>query len=448
MLNGHSPLSKKILIACRAIPALRVIRSCGRLGIKAVAAYSEADRDSLPVHFADEAICIGPAPAPDSYANISRLLSAAQVTSCDSLHPGWGFIACEPEFADATRTSGINFIGSAPDCLRLLDDRLRVRAVVQSAGIPVVPGADSAIVNPVSAAKVCEELKLPCVVKPVSTRLSYSRIIRKEKDIEYQVRMCQAETRVYTGSDQVFIEKLLTPIRPVEIHIIADNHGNAEVVNDWEILLRFRGKKILAVSPAVSIGQKERKQLFSWAEAAVKAVKISGCVTVEFFIDQNGKAYFSRFNPELSIFHSLSEINTGIDIVEEQLKIAFGERVGVAPNSSTQPRFALAGQIYAENPDADFEPSPGLVSDIWLPSGPSVRVDSHLYSGYTIPPDYDLHIATVTAAAGDFPSARRRLLRALGETRINGIATNLDFLAAVIKHPDFGTGKMFWQEES
>ncbi|MEO0050481.1 MAG: biotin carboxylase N-terminal domain-containing protein [candidate division WOR-3 bacterium] len=438
---------KKVLIATRGVPALRIIRSCRELGVKTVVPYSEEDRDSLPAMLADEAICIGPAPPPDSYANLSRLLSAAEVTRCDSLHPGWGFLASEPEFADATIASGINFIGPSPDCLRMFADRLEVRATIKGAEIPVIPGADYPIVNPASAAKVCDELGLPCVVKPVATRLPCTRIIRKEKDIEYQVRMCQAETRVRTGSEQVVIEKFLSPVRPIEIQIVADTQGNIRVINDWEILLYFRGKNFLAVSPALNIDKKEREQLFSWAKEAGKATKITGCVTVEFLIDQEARAYFSRFNPELSVFHPLTEVRTGIDVIEEQMKVASGERVVSSERDVTLPPIALATQIFAEDPDADFEPSPGLVNDLWLPSGPGVRVDSHLFPGYTVPPDYDLHIATLIASGADFESAKRRLLRALTETRINGIATNLDFLITAIKHPNFGTGKIFGQED-
>ena len=443
---------KKVLIACRALPALRIMRSCRELGIKAVVPYSEADRDSLPVLLADEAICIGPTPPILSYGNISRLLSAAEVARCDALHPGWGFLGAESEFADATITLGIAFIGPTPDSLRLLDDRLRVRALVQGAGIPVIPGKDSVIVNPASAVKICEELGLPCVVKAVSTHLPYTRIIRKEKDIEYQVRMCQAEARARTGSDQVIIEKFLAPVRVVEIQIIADSQGNARVINHWEILLQFRGKNLLAVSPALNIGEKERKQLFLWACKAVAAANIKGCVTVKFLVDSSSTQiphpmYFSRFNPELTDFHSLTEMRTGIDIIEQQLKIALAESVdGVADMGNLAP-FALAAQIYAENPEADFEPSPGLVNDLSLPGGPGIRVDSHLYPGYNIPSDYELHIATITASAPDFQFAQRRFLRALLETHIQGVATNRDFLVGIIKHPDFGTGRMSWQEE-
>lgn len=437
---------KKVLIATRGIPALRIIRACRELGVKAVCPYSEADRDSLPVLLADEAICIGPPPVSDSYANLSRLLSAAEVARCDSLHPGWGGLASEPEFADATIASGITFIGPGPDCLRLLENRLEVRVAIKGLGIPVIPGADYPIVNPGAAAKVCEELGLPCVVKPVSTHLPYARIISREKDIEYQVRMCQAETRADTGSEQVIIEKFLCPVRPIEIQILADTQGNITVVNEWEILLYFRGKNFFAVSPALDIDKKEREQLFSWAKGAAKAVKITGCVTGEFLIDQNGKAYFSRFKPELSVFHPLTEVRTGIDVIEEQMKVARGERVTSFGRDVTAPPIALASQVFAEDPDADFEPSPGLVNDLWLASGPGIRVDSHLFSGYAVPPDYDLHIATIIASGTDFESAKRRLLRALTETRINGIATNLDFLITAIKHPDFGTGEILGQD--
>ncbi|MGQ9707387.1 MAG: biotin carboxylase N-terminal domain-containing protein [bacterium] len=429
---------KKVLIANRAIPALRIAQTCRDLKIKAVIPYSEADRDSLPVLLADEAICIGPGNPADSYANISRLLSAAEVSGVDALYPGWGFLACDPEFADATLTSGKIFIGPAPDPLRLLGDRLAVRAALKRAGIPVLPGSDFAITDPATAVPICEELGLPCAVKPVSNRIPTIRIIRKEKDIEYQVRMCQAEIRAQTGSDGVCVERFIPAARTIEIHLLARDQKDIIVLNDWEVVLQNRGKKILALSPAPGINNHQRQKLSLWAAAAVSTLQITGSVTVEFLIEKDGKGWLSCLNPEPPSLHPLTEVLTGIDSIEEQLKVACGESPASLP-AYHHSQFAIACQLFAEDPDADFEPSPGVVTDLRLPSGPGVRVDSHLYPGYAIPADYDLHIATVTAWAKAPRLAVNRLLRALSETTISGVATNINFILPLIGNPGFGT---------
>jgi acetyl-CoA carboxylase biotin carboxylase subunit len=439
---------KKVLIANRAIPALRSIQTFRELKIKSVVPYSEADRDSLPVLFADEAVCIGPPAPADSYANISRLLSAAEISGCDAVYPGWGFLACDAEFADATLTLGKTFIGPSPEPLRLLRDRLTLRQVLNKVDVPILPGSDASLTNPAAAVEICQKLGLPCAVKPVSNRISTLRIIRKEKDIEYQVRMCQAEVRARTGTDQVYLERFVPAARKVEVHLLATGERTF-VLNDWEVMLQTGGEKILAIAPAQGITPAQRQQIYSWATAATTALQITGSVTIQFLIEKDGKTWFSQVNPGVCSLHPLTEVRTGIDIVEEQVKIAAhlagSSRFQVlgSPNqeliTKNQELFAVATQGFAENPDAEFEPSPGIVVDLHLPGGPGIRVDSHLYTGWTIPGDYDLHIATITAWGSTLRGAVNRLVRGLTETTISGVATNLNFILALIKTPGFGS---------
>uniref|UniRef100_A0A7V3PSM6 Acetyl-CoA carboxylase biotin carboxylase subunit n=1 Tax=candidate division WOR-3 bacterium TaxID=2052148 RepID=A0A7V3PSM6_UNCW3 len=421
---------KKVLVAARAIPALRVIRTCRELGIRCVVPYSEADRDSLPVLLADEAVCIGPAPASASYANSSRLLAAAEVTSCEALHPGWGFLSSEPEFADATINSGIIFVGPTPGTLRQLRDRLALRQILKDNGIPVVMASEVPITNPQQAVAESARLGLPVVVKPVLSNLNITRLIVKEKDIEYQVRMCQAETRAHTGSEQVYLEKYLTGARPVDVLLIS-----YLPIIDWEVGFYYRHRDIIAFSPA-NITSKLRTKIYRWAKLALTALQFNGCSVVRFLIDERENPYLFRINCELSPFSPLAEISTGIDIVAEQLRVATGIEAEKAPRSFQVG--ALAVNIFAEDPYADFEPCTGILAELTLPGGPFIRVESHLYPGTNIPPDYEPHIASVFSWGLDFQNARGRLQRALAEFNTGNIRTDLDLIRAALRHPEFG----------
>lgn len=421
---------KKVLVACRGIPALRIIRTCRELGIRSVVPYSQADRDSLPVLLGDETICIGPPPAIDSYANVSRLLAAAEVAGCDAVHPGWGYLASDAEFADATINSGISFIGPAPDILRNLQDRVSLRQLVKKAGIGVLPGSEVPITSPQQAGAEAREIGLPVLVKPVLSNLPFARLISREKDIEYQVRMCQAETRARIGTEQVYLEKYLSPARPVDVLLIYQ-----EPIADWEVGFYYRHRDIIVFLPA-NLTPKLRARVYRWARQVLEMVGFNGCTVVRFLIDEDNNPYFFRLNCELSPVHPLVEITTGIDVVAEQFRAASGAEPLKMPAGFKN--HALAVNIFAENPDADFEPSPGILTEVMLPSGPHIRVESHLYPGTNIPPDYDLHIASIFSQGLDFQTGRRRLKRALKELNFGNIKTNLEIISAALRHPGFG----------
>ncbi|MCX7732978.1 MAG: acetyl-CoA carboxylase biotin carboxylase subunit [candidate division WOR-3 bacterium] len=421
---------RKVLVACRGIPALRIVRTCRELGIRSVVPYSEADRTALPVLLADETVCIGPAPLRDSYLNVSRLLAAAEVTGCDALHPGWGFLGADPEFADATISSGIAFIGPGPDALRLFADRLAQRRLARELKIPVVPGTEEPVSSPAEAVPAVLKLGLPVVVRPVASNLHCSRLINKEKDIEYQVRMCQAEVRAHNATEQVYLERYLPRTRPVDVLVIF-----SQPVAEWEVGFYHREQDLLVFSPA-NLSGNLRSRLYRWSRLLAEQLQFQGVLVVRFLIDEDNTPYFLQLSGELSPWHPLAEIITGMDIVAGQLKVAAGENAGIVP--ADQGIRALAAGIRAEDPGADFEPSTGIVSELLLPGGPHLRVESYIYPGYEILGEYDLLLVNLFSWGADLETAVRRLLRGFAELNFGSIRTNIELLSTVLHHPHFG----------
>lgn len=435
---------EKLLVANRGNPALRIIRTCRELGVKTVAVYSEADRDSLPVLLADEAVCIGKPDPRDSYLNISRILSAAEITRCNAIHPGWNFLATNAEFADAAQSTGLIWIGPPPDLLRLLSSRLEVRNRIASAGVPVVPGSDEPLKTPPDAIPICRQLGLPVVVRPVAEYVHRTRVINKEKDIETQVRMCQAEIRADYESDtsggiasaEVYIERLLPDARLIEIQVAIDSKKQTLLFDDREII-EHHGKKVIACSPPPELKPARRRQLFNWAEKILTALNWRGVSTVHFLLDRTGHAYFYRFTPHLTEFHPAIEIRYGIDLIQNQLLTTLPQATesDQAINSPALPisDFIITGQIFAENPDAEFEPSPGTVTNIRLPGGPNIRLDTDIIPGTQVTLYYDYALGTISAWGPDATVTINRLARALAETTISGIQTNIPFLFDFIR---------------
>lgn len=445
---------RKVLVADRGDAALRIIRACRELGIPTVAAHSEGDRDSLPVLLADESVCVGPSPVEDSYLNVSRLLSAAEVTRCDALHPGTGMLADDPEFADATAAVGLKFIGPPAETLRLTADRLSLRRLMQQHNIPVIPGSAAAVTTPAEAAQACTALGLPLVFKPVSSAAHSLRVVRDERDLEAGFRLAQAEARAAPGEGLVYVEKLVVNARHIEVTVLCDQQGTRVVLPERDCSVQYRTRKLFDESPSPGLSPARRRRLAEMALQAASAVGIPGLLNVEFIADGRGDCRFLRLNSRLPTGHAVSELVTGCDVVREQIRLAAGEslpdRLRPAAHARqsgsefTTPRgHAIGCRIYAENPDADFEVSAGLVTDLHLPGGHDVRVDSVLVPGSRILPLYDTLLCRIAVRAADRPRALDRLDAALGEVIIAGVTTTTTFYRRLVQGSRLRAGRFY-----
>jgi acetyl-CoA carboxylase biotin carboxylase subunit len=434
---------KKVLVANRGEIALRIIRACRDMGIPSVLVYSEADRDSLPVLLADEAVCIGPAPAQDSYLNVSRILSAAEIAGCDALHPGYGFLSESPEFAEATESCKLTFIGPAAATIRLLGDKIESRKTARQAGVPVIPGSEGEVRDVKEAAKIARDLGYPILVKASAGGGGKGmRVIRKDKDLETGFRMCQAEAKAAFGNPTVYVEKYIADAHHIEIQILADRHGTTVHLGERDCSAQRRHQKVLEESPSLLVDEPLRKKLGAWAIAAARTAHYLNAGTVEFVVDKDQNCFFMEMNARLQVEHPVTEMVTGVDIVREQIRIAAGEKLEIGPDAARPSGHAIECRICAEDPDADFEPSPGLVTELRLPAGPGIRVDSYLLPGYRIPHEYDPLIAKVIAWGADRAQAIARMERALAETEIAGIATTTGFHRRLLKSSRFLRGKV------
>lgn len=429
---------KKVLIANRGEIALRIIRACKDAGISCVLAYSEADRDSLPVKVADEAVCIGPAQAQLSYLNASRVISAALVKGCDAIHPGYGFLSENPDFCEAAGASGLVFIGPGPETMRLLGDKIKARERMKASGVPVVPGSDGALNSAKEAARVAKEIGYPVILKAASGGGGKGmRVIKDEAEMESGWNLCQAEAHKSFEDDRLYLEKFIPDSRHIEVQILADTKGNIISLGERDCSAQRRHQKLLEESPAPGITADLRAKLNGWAKAAAFAAGYVNAGTVEFIADSSGNFYFMEMNARLQVEHSVTEMVTGVDIVCEQLKIASGERLEVKESPDWPIGHAIECRIYAEDPDNDFQPSPGLIADLFLPNGPGIRVDGYVYHGYKVPPFYDPLIAKIISWGRDRDEAIRRMERALYETTIQGISTTVEFHRRLLSSPRF-----------
>jgi acetyl-CoA carboxylase biotin carboxylase subunit len=434
---------KRLLVANRGEIALRIIRACRDLGIETVIAYSEADAESLPTLVADEAVCIGPPPAQDSYLNVSRVLSAAEITKCEALHPGYGFLSESPEFVEATESCGLVFIGPTAATMRLLGDKIRARQSAAQAGVPVIPGSEGEVRDAKEAARLCRELGYPVLVKAASGGGGKGmRVIRREKDLESGFRMCQAEAKASFGDPRVYVERFVAAAHHIEIQFLADRHDNVVHLGERDCSAQRRHQKLLEESPSPVVDPALRRRLGNWAVAAARAADYVNAGTVEFIVDKDLNCFFIETNARLQVEHPVTEEVTGIDIVREQLIIAAGEKLNLR-TAEIEPRgHSLECRIYAEDPDADFEPCPGLVTEARLPGGPGIRVDSYITAGYRIPPFYDPLIAKLISHGRDREQAIARMSRALAETEISGVASTVALHRRLMKSGRFLRGQV------
>jgi acetyl-CoA carboxylase biotin carboxylase subunit len=432
---------KKVLIANRGEIAVRIIRACRELGIKTVAVFSKADADSLHVRYADEAFCIGPADSASSYRNIANILSAAEITDAEAIHPGYGFLAEDANFAEVCSSVGIRFIGPTPENIRLMGDKARAREAAHRAGVPVLPGSPGPLRDEKEALKLAQKIGFPVILKAAAGGGGRGmRVIHTEASLGNAFHQAQSEAMASFGSGEIYIEKYVVDPRHIEIQVLADERGAAVHLGERECSIQRRHQKILEEAPSAVLTEKIRKRMGEAAIDLVKAARYRNAGTVEFLIDKDLKFYFIEMNTRVQVEHPVTEAITGIDIVKEQIRLAAGDSLDMKQRDILFVGHAIECRINAEDPDT-FLPSPGRVTRFDLPGGPGVRVDTAVYAGYTIPPQYDSLVAKVIVHGKTRDEAIARMARALDESRIEEIKTNIPLQRKIMADPDFKRGK-------
>ena len=435
---------EKILIANRGEIALRVIRACQELGNPNVVAYSVADKDSLPVKLADEAVCIGGASARESYLNIANIIAAARNTGADAIHPGYGFLAENAYFAELCNTYDIKFIGPRSDVIDTMGNKVKAREVVKPAGVPVVPGSDGAVSSYQEALAIANQIGYPVMIKASAggggrgMRLAHNRDSLKEA-----LNTARLEAGAAFGNDAVYIEKYLEEPRHIEFQILGDEFGNLVHLGERDCSLQRRNQKLLEESPSSFLDDPLRQTMGNIAVKAAQAANYSSAGTVEFLVDKNRNFYFIEMNTRVQVEHPVTEMVTGIDIVKEQIRIAAGEPLRCAQEDIVLNGWAIECRINAEDPDNDFRPSPGRVGQYVVPGGPGIRVDSSVYSNYLIPPYYDSMVAKLIAWGNERDEAIERMKRALREFKVENIKTTIPFHLKVLDNAFFRRGEVY-----
>ncbi|MEK6254407.1 MAG: acetyl-CoA carboxylase biotin carboxylase subunit [Gemmatimonadales bacterium] len=431
---------KKILIANRGEIALRVIRACRELGIGTVAVYSEADRDSLHVRFSDEDICIGPPASRDSYLNIPRIVAAAEITGAEAIHPGCGFLAENAEFAEICDRSGIVFIGPTADQIRRMGDKAEARRTMIEAGVPVVPGSKGAVDDVETARAEAERIGYPVIIKAAAGGGGKGMRVAESADvIENTFTMARNEASAAFNDARVYIERFIQRPRHVEIQVLGDSHGNLVHLGERDCSIQRRHQKLIEESPSPAITPETRQAMGDAAILAGRAIDYSNAGTVEFLLTDSGDFFFMEMNTRIQVEHPVTEMVTGVDLVKEQIRSAAGERIGGPPKLSGH---AIECRINAEDPAHDFRPSPGKITAFHAPGGPGIRIDTHVYAGYSVPPYYDSLLGKLIAYGGTREEALGRAYQALEEFIIEGVHTTIPFLRAVLRHPEFVAGNV------
>ena len=431
---------KKVLIANRGEIALRVLRACREMGIATVAVHSEADKDSLHVKLADESVCIGPAPSPQSYLNIPAIIAAAEVTGADAVHPGYGFLAENANFAEQVEQSGFIFIGPRADTIRLMGDKVSAKQAMQEAGVPCVPGSDGALPDdPETIIKTAAKVGYPVIIKASGGGGARGmRVVEREEDLIKSVEMTKAEAGAAFGNPMVYMERYLQRPRHVEIQVLADEHGNAIYLGERDCSMQRRHQKVIEEAPAPGITAKEREKIGKACVEACKRIGYRGAGTFE-FLYEGGEFFFIEMNTRVQVEHPVTELISGVDIVQEQLRVAAGEKLQYKQKDIVLEGHAFECRINAEDP-YNFIPSPGLIESCHLPGGFGIRVDSHIYQGYRIPPNYDSLIGKICVHGKTREQAMAKMRVALAELAITGIKTNADLHRDLFRDPSFSDG--------
>lgn len=434
---------KKVLIANRGEIAVRIIRACREMGIETVAVYSEADREALHTKLADEAVCIGPASSGDSYLSMERIISATIVTGADAIHPGFGFLSENAKFAELCERCHITFIGPKSSVIASLGNKQKARNTMIQAGVPVIPGSEKSVGEVTEAASIADQIGYPVIIKAAlggggkGMRTAYS-----PKEFAQSFQTAQKEAKMAFGDGTMYLEHYVENPRHIEFQILADHYGNVIHLGERDCSIQRNHQKMIEESPSIALSEELREKM---GEAAVQAAKAAGYVnagTIEFLLDKSGAFYFMEMNTRIQVEHPVTEWVTGIDLVKEQIRIASGETLSCTQDEVQLTGHAIECRINAENPKKGFRPSPGTITDMYLPGGKGVRIDTAIYPGYSIPPYYDSMIAKLIVWAKDRQEAIQKMQSALGEMVIEGVHTNIDYQYEILNHPDYLSGNV------
>lgn len=431
---------KKILIANRGEIALRVIRTCREMGIKTVAVYSTADKESLHVRFADEAVCIGPAPSRESYLNIPNIIAAAEITNADAIHPGYGFLSENAEFSRICEEYNIKFIGASPEMINKMGDKATAKDTMKKAGVPTIPGSDGLLDSVDQGLKIAKKIGYPVILKATAGGGGRGmRIVNNDSEFKKAWDDARQEAGAAFGNDGLYLEKFVEEPRHIEIQVVGDHTGRVCHLSERDCSIQRRHQKLVEETPSPIVSQELREEMGKAAIKGAEAIKYEGAGTIEFLVDKHGKFYFMEMNTRIQVEHPITEEVTDFDLIKEQIKVAAGEKIS---GKNYFPKlYAMECRINAEDPSNGFRPSPGKITNLHLPGGRGVRVDSHVYAGYTIPPNYDSMIAKLIVSGQSREEVVTRMKRALQEFVIEGIKTTIPFHIALMDDKQFQEGK-------
>lgn len=434
---------RKVLVANRGEIAVRIIRACREMGIETVAVYSEADREALHAKLADEAICIGPASLADSYLSMEKIISATIISGADAIHPGFGLLSENSRFAELCEKCGIIFVGPGSDVIARLGNKQEARNTMTAAGVPVIPGTEEAVFDPKKGAEEAARIGYPVMIKAaLGGGGKGMRVAENPEEFEKNFLLAQTEARQAFGDDSMYIEHFITHPRHIEFQILADSFGNVIHLGERDCSIQRNHQKMIEEAPSAALSEEMRRKM---GETAVRAAKAAGYVnagTIEFLLEKNGNFYFMEMNTRIQVEHPVTEWITGIDLIKEQLRIASGKRLGITQEQVQVNGHSIEVRINAEKPEENFRPCPGTVTGLHLPGGKGIRIDSAIYSGYTIPPYYDSMIAKISVWARTRGEAIRKMESALGEVIIEGVDTNVNYQYGILEDEDFRKGNV------
>ena len=432
---------KKILIANRGEIALRIIRACKELGIATVAVYSEADANSLHIRFADEAVCIGPAPGAKSYLNIPHIISAAEITNAEAIHPGYGFLSENAHFADICNSCGITFIGPTPEVITMMGDKARAKETMKAAGVPVIPGSDGVVSSVKEAAEIAARIGYPVIIKAVAGGGGRGmRVVRYAHELANAYSTAQAEAGAAFTNADLYMEKFFESPRHIEVQLLGDNHGNVVALGERECSIQRKHQKLIEETPSPVVSPRLRREMSAAAVKGAKRVRYNSAGTIEFLLDAKGHFFFMEMNTRIQVEHPVTEMVFGLDLVKEQIRMAAGHRLRADLRFWKMRGHAIECRINAEDPSRNFRPSPGMIKSFHVPGGLGVRVDTHAYAQYVIPPNYDSLIAKLIVHAPTREEAIIRMRRALDEFIVEGIATTIPLHKRILEEGNFVSG--------